>query len=339
MFEHDHHEKQHGAQNMLGKALFITFAFAGIEAVGGWFSGSLALISDAGHMITDSAGLLLAWFAARIARMPADEDHSWGHGRAEVLAALASGVFMLGIAASIVWHAIERIQAPTGVDGSMVIGIGMVGLLINIWVLKTLHGDHSHAHSHGHDHGHADHSGHGHGHDHAHGQSQGNLNIRGATLHVMGDLLGSVAAVISGIVILLWGWTLIDPILSILICLLIVFASFRLLRDAAHVVMEGVPPHLSLKEIDAAMSDVDGVEDVHDLHVWHLSGKRVALSAHILMDDLRDWPPLLARLRKRLQHTFGIEHVTLQPEPKKGVQDHSNTSNAEPCPHIECGGV
>jgi cobalt-zinc-cadmium efflux system protein len=145
------------------------------------------------------------------------------------------------------------------------------------------------------------------------------LNTRGALLHVLGDLLGSVAALLSGIVILTMGWTPIDPILSIVICVLILFSSFGLLKDALHVVMEGVPTHLSLSEVGLAMSSTAGVKSIHDLHIWTLSSGRIALSAHVVVEDLRRWETLLPALRVLLQERFGIEHTTLQPEPFTGA--------------------
>lgn len=285
MYEHDHHSHDRSAGEALSTAVWITLGFAAVEAAAGWWAGSLALIGDAGHMVTDSGALLLAWLAARLAQRPADARHSWGHGRAEVVAALLSGLLMLGIVAGIVYSAIGRLRDPVPVQGVAVIGIAAAGLAVNLLVFRTL--------SHGYQ----------------------NLNTRGAILHVLGDLLGSVAAVVAGLVVWITGWTPIDPLLSLLICGLIVVASLRLLRDAVHVVMEGVPRHLDLQAIGSAMAGTPGVIGVHDLHVWQVSSDRIALSAHVVLRDLRDWPPILAALRLRLNDRFGVEHVTLQPEP------------------------
>lgn len=289
MYEHEHHSHDHSAGAALSTAVWITLAFAAVEAVTGWWAGSLALIGDAGHMVTDSGSLLMAWVAARLARRPADHNHTWGHGRAEVVAALLSALTMLLIVGSIVYHAIERLREPVAVQGLAVIGVAAIGLLVNLVVLRTL----SHSHQ--------------------------NLNTRGAVLHVMGDLFGSIAAVAAGVVIWLTGWTPIDPILSLLICVLIVFASIGLLRDALHVVMEGVPRHLDIAAIGKAMAETPGVMGVHDLHVWQVNSDRIALSAHVVLRDLRKWPPILEALRVRLDEGFGVEHVTLQPEPVEEV--------------------
>lgn len=289
MYEHDHHSHDHSAGRALSTAVWITLGFAVVEAVAGWWAGSLALIGDAGHMVTDSGGLVLAWAAARLARRPADHNHSWGHGRAEVVAALLSALLMMLIVAGIVYSAIDRLRHPVEVVGGAVIGVAVIGLLVNVMVLRTL--------SHGHQ----------------------NLNTRGAILHVMGDLLGSVAAVLAGAVIWLTGWTPIDPLLSLLICALIVVASLRLLGDALHVVMEGVPKHLDLATIGRAMAQTRGVMGVHDLHIWQVNSERIALSAHVVLRDLRSWPAILDALRHRLDHDFGVEHVTLQPEPVEEV--------------------
>jgi len=219
-----------------------------------------------------------------LARRPATKRLTYGMGRVEVIAAIVNVGFMLAVVAAIVYAALQRFQEPAQVSGVPVIIVAALGLALNIGLLKIL--------SHGH----------------------GDLNTRGAALHVMGDLLGSVAALASGIVIWLTGWTPIDPILSILICMLILIASLRLLGQALRVVMEGVPPHLDLDEIGMHMARVDGVHQVHDLHVWNLSSNEVALSAHVVLRDMRQWPDLLRRLNTSLKEQFQIQHTTLQPE-------------------------
>ncbi|MFO7762101.1 MAG: cation diffusion facilitator family transporter, partial [Wenzhouxiangellaceae bacterium] len=274
----------HSGGRALQRALLLTLSFAGVEFVVGWWGGSLALMADAGHMLTDSTALGLAAIAAWIATRPADRHHSWGHGRAEIIAAMINGAAMLGLVAVIVYNAIERFQNPVEVRGAAVLVVAAIGLGINLAVLKVLHG------------------------------GQGNLNVRGAMLHVMGDLLGSVAALASGTVIVLTGWTPIDPILSLVICALILFAAVNLLRTALGVVMERVPARLDLEDVRAAMHDVEGVVEIHDLHIWQISSERVALSAHVVMSDLEAWPDLLARINAMLLERFRIDHPTLQPE-------------------------
>ncbi|AMX02006.1 cation diffusion facilitator family transporter [Microbulbifer thermotolerans] len=285
MHDHVHHRRGSGHLRPLVWGLVITFVFALVEAVGGWLSGSLALLGDAGHMATDSLSLGLGAVAALLAQRPADRAMSFGWGRAEVLAAIVNAVFMILIVIGICVAAVGRLRNPQPVAGGTVMLIALIGLAVNLLVAWTLH------------------------------RGEQTLNIRGALLHVMGDLLGSVAALISGAVIYFTGWTPVDPLLSLLICLLILFSSLRLLRDAVDVLMERVPRELSLPVVSDTMVDVDGVRSVHDLHIWRLDSSTISLSAHIVVDDLRAWPAVLERLRETLIVRFDIEHITLQPEP------------------------
>jgi cobalt-zinc-cadmium efflux system protein len=295
MHQHDHHSHDTSGGRALRGALLLTLSFAAVEFVVGWWGGSLALMADAGHMLTDSTALGLAAIAAWFATRPADERHSWGHGRAEIIAALVNGFAMVVLVGVIVYNAIQRFQDPVEVRGMAVLVVAALGLAINLAVLKVLHG------------------------------GQQNLNVRGAILHVLGDLLGSVAALSSGVVILLTGWTPIDPILSLLICGLILFAALQLLRSGLGVVMEQVPATLDIEEVRAAMQGVDDVVEIHDLHIWQISSERVALSAHVVLTELERWPDLLERLDTLLLDRFGIDHPTLQPEPVDGdACNHAN---------------
>jgi cobalt-zinc-cadmium efflux system protein len=269
---------------VLGWATALTLVFAAVEALVGWWAGSLALVADAGHMVSDAGSLALAAAAAWVAKRATSRLHSYGLGRVEFLAALINSLGLLALVAWLVVSALGRLRAPQAVLGEAVSATAIVGLAINLLVAWLLH------------------------------RGGKNLNIRAALLHVMGDLLGSAAALVAGLVILWTGWTPIDPLLSLLIGALLVVSSLRLLREALHGLLEGVPLHLSLEEIGRAMAAVEGVASVHDLHVWSLSGERVALSAHVVVPDLAAWPELLARLRSQLEERFHIEHVTLQPE-------------------------
>lgn len=289
MHDHSHHRSHdHGGGGHLKPliwGLVITLAFAMVEAIGGWISGSLALLGDAGHMITDSFSLALGAVAALLAQKPASREMSFGWGRAEVLAAMINAVLMLLIVVGISIAAFNRLRDPQPVQGGMVMVIAAIGLLVNIAVAWVLH------------------------------RGEQTLNIRGALLHVIGDLLGSVAALVAGAVIYFTGWTPIDPLLSVLICILILFSSVKLLRDAVDVLMERVPRELSLPVVGEAMAVEEGVRSVHDLHIWRLDSSMISLSAHIVVDDLAAWPQVLERLRKTLIQRFDIHHVTLQPEP------------------------
>ena len=290
---HDHGAHAHGAVNAangpgvrraLWWALLLTAGFAVVEAIGGWMAGSLALLSDAGHMVTDVAALGLALFANAIGRRPPSQRASYGYGRAEVLAAFVNAIVMLAVVAAIAIEAVRRLLAPAPVAGGMVLGIAMAGLAVNIacaWLLS---------------------------------RASDSLNARGAMIHVLGDLLGSLAAIIAGGVIVATGWTPIDPILSIVVALLILRSTVQLLKQSAGVLMEGVPTHLDYNAIGNALARLPGVTGVHDLHVWNMTAERAALSAHIVLADGHAWPQTLAGAQRMLARDFAIEHVTLQPD-------------------------
>lgn len=304
MFEHSHHTEDRSGGRALRGALVLTLSFAAVEFFVGWWGGSLALMADAGHMLTDSTALGLAAIAAWISTRPADANHSWGLGRAEIIAALVNGAAMLVLVVVIAINALDRFNNPVEVRGVAVMAVATIGLAINLAVLKVLHGGHGHAHDQERDQ------------EREHGHQ--NINVHGAILHVLGDLLGSVAAIASGAVIWLTGWTPIDPILSLLICVLILIAALRLIRTGLGVVMEQVPRQIDLEEVRTAMCEVDGVVEIHDLHIWQISSHRIALSAHVVMCDLNQWPEMLARLNAMLLQRFAIDHPTLQPEPADG---------------------
>jgi cobalt-zinc-cadmium efflux system protein len=279
-----HHLGHSGGHSHLTGALVLTLTFAIVEAVFGVLSGSLALISDAGHMLTDSTALGLAALAAWLAKRPPSTRHTYGLVRAEILAALINGLLMLILIGFIAIEAVQRFAEPRPVQGEMVIVVAVLGLLINLGVAWKL----------------------------SHGERD--LNTRAAILHVMGDLLGSVAAITSGLVITFTGWTPIDPLLSLLVAGLILVSAVRLLREAVHVLLEAVPNSIDITEVDRELAAIDGVTSVHDLHIWALSSGKVALSAHLDVTALEAWPGVLANARTLLANRFGIGHVTLQPE-------------------------
>lgn len=284
---HDHHH--HSAGSVLLLSLVLTLGFSLVEAIAGWLSGSLALFSDAGHMVSDSFALGVAAVASVIALRQPSSLHSYGLGRAEFIGALINAGLMMLIVVAIAVSAVNRLMSPQPVEGAMVAGVALIGLIINIVVAWLL------------------------------SRGEGDLNTRAALLHVMGDMLGSVAALIAGAVIFYTGWTPIDPILSLFIVVLILFSSLRLLRESMHGLMEGVPLHISLPEVGKALAEVDGVRSIHDLHIWSLSSHRIALSAHVVVTNLACWEVTMAELQKLLEERFHIEHVTLQPETIAGV--------------------
>lgn len=284
--EAPHSGDSHAAHPSLQAALILTTLFAVIEAVGGWISGSLALMADAVHMVSDVAALALAALAQRIAQRPAHAGMTYGYGRAQVLAAQVNGLALLFVAGWIGWVAVERLQAPPEVQGGLMLAVAAAGLLVNIIVLRWLHG----------------------GHD---------INTRAAYWHVLGDLLGSVAAVAAGVIIMSTGWMPVDPLLSFIVAGVLVWGGWRLVRDTTLQLMEGAPTGVEIEEIRQCVLGVKGVDDVHHVHVWTLPDGRLALSAHVLVDDMQDWPKILPALLSALD-AVGISHATLQPENDDG---------------------
>jgi len=283
-----HHAHGHGAESRatrraLWVALALTGGFAVVEAAGGWLAGSLALISDAGHMVTDAASFVVALIAAAVAARAPSRRASYGYARAEVLAAFVNALAMLALVAWIAVEAVRRLLAPAPVAGSTVIVVALTGLAVNLAVAWML------------------------------ARGGAGINARGALLHVFGDLLGSVAALVAGLVVYRTGWTPIDPILSLVVALLILRSTLALLRESTGVLMEAVPARLSYDAVGRALAGLPGVTGVHDLHVWHMSAERVALSAHLVLTDGAAWPRALAAAQRMLARDFAIEHVTLQP--------------------------
>ncbi len=284
--DQSHHHHDHGvptSQKRLIFALIVTFGFAFVELGGGVWSGSLALISDAGHMMTDSAALLLALIANVIGQRPANAGKSYGYARAELIGALINSLTMMALVAWIIIEAVQRLLHPEPVNGMGVMVIAVIGLLVNVISAWQLSHDHD------------------------------NLNSRAALIHVLGDLLGSVAAIVAGAVIYFTGWMPIDPILSIFVSLLILRSTWSLLSQSTHLLMDGVPDGIDLAQVSQHLSAFQGITEVHDLHVWSIGGKRTALSAHLIIDTPENWPSLILQLNEMLERDYGINHVTLQP--------------------------
>lgn len=276
------------SQMALGVALGMTLLFAIIEVVTGFLSNSLALISDAGHMLTDAAALGLALMAQAIASRPPSHRHSFGFVRAEALAAFVNSLAMLALVAWIVFEAVQRLLHPEAVQGGVVLVVAVIGACINLLVAWVLSRDNA------------------------------SINTRAALVNVVGDLLGSLAAIASGAIIYFTGWVRVDPILSIFVALLILRSTSGILRESYHFLMEGVPSGIDYLEVGASLKAVDGVLDVHDLHVWDMSPGHPALIGHLEIDSLERWPAVLADVRAMLREKHGIDHVTLQPEAAGG---------------------
>ena len=301
MSEHDHggHSHGHASGKLLIISLVFTTGFAIVEVIGGLWANSLALVADAGHMITDSMSLGIGAFAAWLSQRRASTKHTYGYARAEVIGALVNVLFMLGVVVWIVVAAFERLANPQEVGGTTVMVVAFIGLLVNIavaWILM---------------------------------RGEKSMNVRAALLHVMGDLAGSVAALLAGLIIYLTGWLPIDPLLSLFISVLIGFASINVLRDVLRVLMEGTPGHVDIDNLKRAMAEVEGVVEAHHIHVWSLSSSRHALSAQIKLDQIGQWEEVLPKLQELLQRDFGVGHSTLQPE------THQNASSyaADPAAH------
>lgn len=296
--DHTHHEHAHShgknaSYKILWIAISIILIYAGVEAFTGFHAGSLALLGDAGHMVSDALALGITAFATWVSKKPPSKTHSYGMGRAEVVAAWISSLMMLIISLSIIVEAIDRIHSPIKVNGVTVMFIAFFGMVINLMIAILL------------------------------SKGEQTINMRAALLHVLSDLLGSFAALVAGAVIYYTKWYPIDPILSILIGVLIVISSFRLLRESLRILMEGVPAHIDIEFVAESLSTVAGVLEVHDLHIWTLSSGSIALSAHVNIHEISSWESVLKKSTALLAHDFHIHHVTLQPEP--------NVFDCKPC--------
>ncbi len=267
--------------------LCLTALFMVAEVVGGVLSNSLALLADSGHMLADVGALALSLIAMRLALHPPSPDRTFGFVRMEILAALVNGATLLFVSGWIVWEAWGRLSAPREVDGPLMMLVAGVGLIVNVVGAALLH---THAHE--------------------------NLNMRGAYLHVLGDLLGSIGAIGAGALILLTGWTPIDAIVSVAIAGLILLGAWRLVKEATGVLLEMVPPHVNMGHVLEDLQSIPNVHDIHDLHVWTLTSGFVALSGHGVLDDPAHHQRVLDEIRDRMERR-GIGHVTFQLEPER----------------------
>lgn len=271
-------------QKVLAWSVSLTLGFALIEVIAGFWSNSLALISDAGHMVTDATALGLALLAQVMAKRPPSAKHSFGFGRAEALAAFINGLAMLILVGWITFEAIQRFSQPEDVKGEAVFMVALIGLLVNLTVAWVLSHD------------------------------KQSINTKAAMVHVLGDLLGSVAALVAGIVIYFTGWLQIDPLLSLVVSALILKSTASVLQESYHFLMEGVPHHIDYLQVGNDLSTIDGVLSVHDLHVWEMSPGEPALIGHLEINNMQQWPGILREIKSMLLSKHGIDHITLQAE-------------------------
>jgi cobalt-zinc-cadmium efflux system protein len=291
---HPHHGQAHAHGSPPGRdgerrlllVLALTAGFMVVEAVGGVLAGSLALLADAAHMLSDTAALAFALAAFRLARRPHDEKRSYGYHRFQILAAFVNGLVLFAVAAWIVVEAISRLREPTAVLAGPMLAIAVAGLLVNVVGFLVLRGG-----------------------------DRRNLNLSAATLHVLSDLLGSLAAIVAAVIILATGWTPIDPLLSVLVSLLILHAAWGVTRRAGHVLMEGTPEGFDDAALKADLrAQVPGVLDVHHVHAWMLTAERPMVTLHVRLAPATDHAKALAAIKSRLKQRFGIGHSTVQIE-------------------------
>lgn len=296
----DHHTHSHGSNNeaAVGIAALLTGAFMVAEIVGGVVSGSLALLADAGHMLTDFASLLLAWFAFRLSKRPADWKHTYGFDRFSILAAFVNGLSLFVIAGWIIVEAVHRLQQPSPVVGGIMLWIALGGLAVNIlafWILSR--GD-SH-----------------------------NLNVRAAALHVAGDLLGSVAALAASLVIIFTNWTPIDPLLSVLVALIILRSAFAVVRQSGHVLLEGAPEGFDPEKISKVIQgSVPGVSRVHHVHAWSISQERPMVTLEVDITNGSDVSAVQAQIKQILLEQFAMTHSTVEINRTPPAADASSTT-------------
>ena len=283
---HDHdHAGRHTPIGRLAVALVLTVSFLAVELVAGWWTGSLALLSDAGHMATDAGALVLALFAQVIAGRARSGARTFGYRRAEILAALANGVVLGAASVWIVVEAISRLGAAPEVDGLPMLVVAVIGLAINLVAVAVLSGA-----------GHA------------------NANLKAATAHVMSDALGSLAAILAGLAVWLLGWHVVDPLASLAISALILRSAWRIVAETIGVLMEGTPTGLDYRAIELTIRETPGVAGLHDLHVWSISEGFPAITVHVILDGAHHGTEVAAAVCARLRCEHGVDHVTVQPE-------------------------
>jgi len=287
---HDHARAGRDNARRLAVTLALQAAYLVAEVVGGYLANSLSLLADAGHMLSDVAALELSLFAVWIAQKPATARRTFGWYRTEILAALANAATLIAISIYIFWEAAQRLRSPEPVEGLIVVGVAVGGLLVNGVGAALLHGGREHS-----------------------------LNVRGAWLHLVTDAAGNVGVIVGGVLVWAWGLAWADPVVSILVGVLVIWSSWGLLKDAVGVLLEGALGHIDVEAVRAALMEVAGVEAVHDLHVWSITSGIEALSCHVVVgerDERRASGEILADVHQVLRQRFGLNHLTVQIEPR-----------------------
>lgn len=290
--DHEAHHHDHNHADMVrttsGRLLFwcmiATFTFSLVEGVSGWWINSIALQSDAVHMMTDAAGLLIAYFANVIAQRPANVNLTFGYGKAEVLGALINCMFTTVLTVWLLFEVIQRFFDPVDVHGGALFIVASLGFLVNGIIVFVL------------------------------SRNSHSLNTRAAMIHAMGDLLGSLVAIIAGIIIYFTNLSIVDPILSLIVIVLLIVSNFKLMKKSAIILMAGVPEHLDYEQVGTDLRAIEGISEVHDLHIWYMSANQSALAAHVVACKLESWPSILLECQKMLLEKYAISHVTLQAE-------------------------
>jgi cobalt-zinc-cadmium efflux system protein len=265
--------------------LLLTSVFLVVEFVGGLLSNSLALLSDAGHMLSDVGALTLTWLALRHMRRPPDSRRSYGYRRLEIVSALANGALLLGVVVAVSIEGYRRLGSPPDVRGDLMLLVAVLGLVVNLIGIALLHAE-----------------------------SRGSLGIRGAFLHIVGDALGSVGAIVAAVVIRTTGWMMIDPLVSFGIAVLILISAGHLIRESLHILMEGVPRHIHLPDVEESLRAVDGVTDLHDLHVWRIGSDFDTLTVHLVLEQEAEGRDIRDLVRRIVHRNFGITHCTIEVE-------------------------
>lgn len=288
---HHHHHAPHDltrkeSVSALRKTLAIVLVFMVIEFVFGWISNSLALMTDALHMFTDAGAILLSLFAFWLSKRPPNQKLTYGYHRTEIIAALISGFTTWGLSIWLIYEAIHRLFHPEPVEGMMVLIVAGVGFLANLAMMMILHKN-----------------------------QKDSLNVRGAYVHILGDLLGSLGVVLAGLLLIIFDWYPIDPIITLVFSLIVIFSATKLIKDTLHILMEGTPKDINAQEVEERLKNLPGVQAVHDLHIWSLTQDQVALSAHLVSDSSSQ---TLKEAEQLLKQEYDIDHTTLQIEPSQG---------------------